>query len=321
MSGGRSVVVAVLTYRRVEELLRLLPELVRQSGLVDPPARVLVVDNDPAAGARAAVAAAGLDRVGYVDEAVPGIAAARNRALDEAAGADVLVFVDDDEHPSERWLEHMLATSEAHPDAAAVVGPVRSEYAREPSAWVQAGRFFDRRRLPTGTPVEVAATNNLLLDLHAVRRLGVRFDAAFGLSGGSDTLFTRQLSARGGRMVWCAEAMVVDRVPPDRSTAAWVLRRALRGGNSWSRTSLELARDGAARRRLRVALVAEGAGRLLVGLGRAGYGGLTRSPVHQARGLRLVARGGGMLTGAVGHTYSEYRRPRARRDRGRGVAS
>ena len=56
------------------------------------------------------------------------------------------------------------------PDAAAVVGPVRSDYARDPSPWVQAGRFFDRRRLPTGTPVEVAATNNLLLDLHEVRR-------------------------------------------------------------------------------------------------------------------------------------------------------
>ncbi len=305
----RRVVVAVLTYRRTDELLRLLPELVRQTGLVDPPARVLVVDNDPGASAAGPVAAAAAERVTYVHEPVPGIAAARNRALDEAAQDDVLVFLDDDEVPGPDWLAHLLRTRDAHPSAAAVVGPVRSEYDQEPGPWVQAGRFFDRRRLPTGTPVEVAATNNLLLDLHAVRRLAVRFDEAFGLSGGSDTLFTRQLSARGGVMVWCAEAMVVDQVPAARATASWVLRRALRGGNSWSRTSLALEEGPAGRARLRAALAGEGAGRLLVGLARAAWGMVRGSATHQARGMRLVARGGGMLTGALGHTYSEYRRP------------
>ena len=317
-------VVAVLTYRRVDELVGLLPELVRQTGRSASdatPARVLVVDNDPAGGARDAVAALGLPRVDYVHEPVPGIAAARNRALDEAVHDDVLVFLDDDEVPGDTWLEQLLSTYGDHPTCAAVVGPVRSEYAQEPSPWVQAGRFFDRRRLTTGTPVDVAATNNLLLDLHAVRRLGLRFDAGFGISGGSDTLFTRQLSSRGGLIVWCAEAMVVDRVPADRSTASWVLRRALRGGNSWSRTSLALA-DGRGRRvRLRASLAAEGGGRLLVGLGRAGWGLAVRSDRHQARGMRLVARGGGMLTGALGHIYSEYRRPATGRVAGRGAAT
>ena len=83
--------------------------------------------------------------------------------------------------------------------------------------------------------MEVAATNNLLLDLGRIRALGLEFDERFGLSGGSDTLFTRPLVARGGRMVWCDEAMVVDNVPAGRLTRDWVLRRALRSGNSASR--------------------------------------------------------------------------------------
>ena len=48
--------------------------------------------------------------------------------------------------------------------------------------------------------------------------------------------------AAGGRMVWCDEA-VVDRhgagLPGDPRD--WVLRRAFRSGNSWTRTSLEMA--------------------------------------------------------------------------------
>ncbi|GAB2691619.1 glycosyltransferase family 2 protein [Thalassiella azotivora] len=311
--GERSVVVAVLTYLRVDELLGLLPELVRQTGATTPPSRVLVVDNDPGASAREAVEHAALPRVTYVHEATPGIAAARNRALDEAADDDVLLFIDDDERPTPDWLTAMLTTFDAHPGSAGVVGPVVSEFVTEPSAWVQAGRFFDRRRLRTGAPVDVAATNNLLLDLHAVRRLGVRFDVEFGISGGSDTLFSRQLTGRGGRLVWCADAMVVDQVPPQRATASWVLRRALRGGNSWSRVSLALARTPLQRTRTRAALAAEGGGRLLAGAGRATWGVLRRSSVHQARGLRLVARGGGMLTGAFGYVYHEYRRPEGRR--------
>ena len=95
-----------------------------------------------------------------------------------------------------------------------------SRFAETPDPWIAAGRFFDRRRLPTGTDLEVAATNNLLLDLAVVRRLGLRFDAAFGLSGGSDTLFTRELVASGERMVWCDEAIVYDIVPTDRAHAS-----------------------------------------------------------------------------------------------------
>ena len=58
----------------------------------------------------------------------------------------------------------------------------------------------------TGTRLEVAATNNLLLDLRAVRAAGLRFDVDLGTQGGEDTLFTRQLVASGGLLTWCAEA-------------------------------------------------------------------------------------------------------------------
>lgn len=65
-----------------------------------------------------------------------------------------------------------------------------------------------------GTRRGVSATNNLLLDLQQIHELDLRFDERFGLTGRSDTLFTRQLAKRGALMLWCDEATVIDRFLP-----------------------------------------------------------------------------------------------------------
>ena len=67
-----------------------------------------------------------------------------------------------------------------------------------------------------------AHSNNLLLDLRWSRRLGLRFDPRFGLTGGEDTMFTHDLVGRGGTIVWCDEAVVRESVPADRATRSWV---------------------------------------------------------------------------------------------------
>jgi glycosyltransferase involved in cell wall biosynthesis len=324
--GVARVVVAVLTYRRPDDLAELLPVLRAQAAASRPPAEVVVVDNDPAAGARPLVervAATPGAAVRHVHEPRPGIAAARNRALAAADGpggaagrpADVLVFLDDDERPADGWLEALL-TEHRRSGAAGVVGPVVSRFERPPDPWIAAGGFFDRRRLATGTSVHVAATNNLLLDLRALRASGVElrsaFDERFGLSGGSDTLFTRSLTAAGLRLVWCDEALVTDVVPAIRSTRDWVLRRALRSGNSWSRTSLALAGGPGARWRARSRLTAAGAVRAGAGGAAVVAGVLLGRPGWHARGARAAARGAGMAAGAWGWTYAEYARPAAR---------
>lgn len=311
-SGRLEVVVGVLTYKRPDDLLAALPLLVAQVRTLVPAGTVLVVDNDPAASARDVVLdlvhsgpVPGLVR--YVHEPEPGIAAARNRALDETGSADLLVFIDDDERPVDDWLVRLVETYRVDRPTA-VVGPVVSEYEQQPDAWVSAGRFFDRRRLVTGTETSVAATNNLLLDLAQVRALGLRFDQRFGLSGGSDMLLTRQLSAAGGRMVWCDEAVVVDVVPADRSTRSWVLHRANRSGNSASRCAVALASTPAGRTRARVRAVLEGSVRVAAGAARTAVGAVLRSPEHDARGRRTVARGTGMVSGALGHVVYDYAR-------------
>ena len=299
----RSVLVAVLTYQRPDDLVELLPLLLDQAR---PGVDLLVVDNDPAGAAASTVAS--FAGVRYVHEPRPGIAAARNRALTEGDGHDLLVFIDDDERPSEGWLAALLLTFDAHA-ASGVVGPVISAFAAPLDPWVAAGGFFTRRRMPTGSPVTVAATNNLLLDLKAVRAAGVRFDERLGLSGGSDTLFTRQLVDRAGPLVWCDEAVVTDVVPAGRTTRDWVVRRQFRSGNSWSRTALMLTDSGVQRFRLRLSLTAKGGVRLIGGPASWLLGALTGDVRRRAVGVKATARGLGMLVGAYGFSYIEYRRP------------
>lgn len=301
------VTVAMLTFRRPDELAETLPHALDQVVGVGG-AELLVVDNDTSPSARATVeahVAAGAP-VRYVHEPEPGIVAGRNRALAEAGG-DVLVFLDDDERPSPAWLRTMLEAHERF-GGAGVVGPVVPEITGEVDPWIRAGRFFERKRHPTGTPITVAGTGNLLVDLGLVRRLGLRFDPAFRTSGGSDTAFTRELTAGGARLWWCDEAPVVDLVPVDRATRRWVLRRAFRSGNSRVRVAVHQARTrlGQVPERLRGA--GHGVARVVVGGCRAVGGTLVRSPGHQARGARTVARGAGMLAAAFGGVYEEYRR-------------
>ena len=140
------------------------------------------------------------------------------------------------------------------------------------------------------------------------RRAGLAFDERLGLAGGSDTLFTRALVAAGRLHGLVRRGRGHGRRPRSRATREWVLRRQLRSGNSWSRTALMLC-DGRSRRlALRLALTARGVLRLAAGPALWLAGVATRDVARRARGAKVVARGAGLLMGAYGLSYDEYRR-------------
>jgi succinoglycan biosynthesis protein ExoM len=309
-----SVLVAVPTYQRPEKLRVSLPLIVSQAKALSEqfPAEVLVIDNDPAATARSVVAALADDRLNYVVEPEPGISAARNRALDEAKDAGLLVFLDDDEQPRDGWLQSLVNTWQAT-GAAAVMGRVVSHLEGDLDPWVRAGDFFWRPRMPTGTAITVAAAGNLLLDLPQIRELGLRFDERLGLTGGEDTLFSRLLVQGGGRMVWCDESVANDYVPADRLTRAWLRKRAWSHGNAASLVELYLVTGWQRRVLVRIRECQRGLVRIAAGAARYLFGLGTHSYWHQTRGLRTLYRGGGMVSAAAGLRYQEYARKKSAR--------
>ncbi|CED92656.1 glycosyltransferase family 2 protein [Actinomyces succiniciruminis] len=305
-----SLTIAVLTYRRNAYLVDLIPRLLAQARMADEVglrSRVLVIDNDPGGAALPVIeeireGGAGLD---YVHEPVPGIVAGRNRALSESVEDDLLVFIDDDELPGERWITALLKVWE-RTDAAAVTGPTPPRFDTAPDPWVRASGAFDSWDAPDEAVVLSADTGNLLLDLTVVRRLGLAFDPRYGLTGGEDSLFTRQLTRGGGRIRFAADAVVVKRVPDSRACRGWVLRRTCRAGSSWARVRVDTYEG--MRPPLRLAYAVKGVGRAIVAGVRA-LSAWARGDIAARAAYEVSCVGGlGMVLGAFGMTPEEYGR-------------
>ena len=261
----RHVAVCILTYRRPQGLADAVASVARQRLPEATQLSVIVVDNNPAATAEATLARAGIPRPAnliVVHEPTPGVAAARNRALDAAAehGADDVAFLDDDDVAEPDWLAALLATRTRF-GADVVAGPALPAFTHTPPAWVTRGGYFTPRDRPEGTPLDGAATHNVLIARDVLRRTEVRFDTRLHTAGGEDTVFFAELHAHGARMVWSAHARVHETIPPHRTTARWLWRRWLTYGRSELLRREKVGAHGARRGRF-----------AWTGLRRAGYG-------------------------------------------------
>lgn len=307
----QAIVVATLTYRRPAELARLLPLLIDQADHIDPRPRLLVVDNDPEASAADAVAQWRSQGVEYAHEPRPGIAAARNRAIAAAGDAPAVVFIDDDETPLEGWLQGLIEVW--HRERPAVVtGPAIKVVDGDADPWIRASGFLERWQFDTGTRVPGGATNNILFDTAYLRAEDLAFDDRYGLTGGSDSMLLWTIAQRGGQIVWCDEAQVLDPMPAARTTRAWVLRRSFRTGNTWGRVTLDLAERPT---RVRIRMMASSASRIAVRGAAATAGRLTKRLALQAPSECDVATSAGVFAAAVGYTYTEYARTNRSRPR------
>lgn len=303
--------IAIPTFHRPEGLRDALEGVKEQAEALSPSVAevtIMVIDNDPAGSARTESESQG---VLYVVEAQPGIAAVRNRSLTEATDQDAMIFLDDDEVPCPGWLETLIGRF-LETGAQGVAGKVLTPFPDDVPEWIAVSGAFVRPVRTDGVAMQEAATNNLILDLDAVRRSGIAFDERFGLSGGSDSLFTRSFTRWGARLVWAEDAVVVEREDPERFTRAWVLQRTFRLGNSMARVNVVLARSRFERTVVRARMIAVGVARIVVGGARNFSGRMTRSLAHRGHGERMAARGRGIVAGALGHVHSEYALRRAR---------
>lgn len=301
------VTIAIPTFRRPARLGMLLEALpARIDEVPGAVVDVLVVDNDPDGSGESATVGSDLT-LRYVREPTPGIAAVRNRVLDECAHSDLIAFIDDDEIPLPLWLSSLLTTWAEH-RSSAVMGRVISVLDQDVDPWVVATGTFTRIPKPTGTPLEVAASGNLLLDVDQVRALGVRFDESLGLGGGEDTLFSRQLVDRGGTIVYCAESVTEDYVVSERLTRTWAKQRAFSSGNTSALLRLRRSRSTLGHLALRARVLGGGSARITAGAARHFAGRALGRLRHDARGLRTHFRGRGMVAAALGHHHQEYAR-------------
>lgn len=295
-----SVAFCIATLRRPAQLAALLDALAHLD--VNGAGEVLlaIADNDAAGSARATMDNARLALpVAY--DVVPerNISLARNRAVRMALdrGADWLAFIDDDEVPHRDWLAELLRV-QRESNADVVTGPVVARVPDATPRWIRSA-FTRDRRVPSGTRVPMAETANALVSRAVVEKVLAAtngpFEPQFGLSGGGDSRFFLRARLGGARIVWAANAIVEEDVPPSRARLSWVLRRAYREGNAGAFVDRDVQ---PAYRWIPRRIVAAGAHLI------SGTALLFVSPV---RGMRFIARAIGSLAGTIGIRYFEYR--------------
>jgi peptidoglycan/xylan/chitin deacetylase (PgdA/CDA1 family)/glycosyltransferase involved in cell wall biosynthesis len=310
MTSAVRIAVAIPTYQRPERLASLLAQLPARFAELDEgfDAEVFVIDNDPAGTARdvATDPPHGV-RVTYSPEPTPGIAAARQHALDATVGFDLLAFIDDDEVPHPNWLRALVDTW-SRTGAAAVAGHVHTAFPPGTDPWVLASGLFARPLRDDGAQLPAAGAGNLLLDLMQIHDAGITFDTSLGLSGGEDTLFTRAIVSAGGKVVACPLSVAEDALEPERATRRFALARARHHGQTQSVIELRLTHGTVSRIRSRVRNVIKGVGWAARGTLRRAVGALTGSLARRAGGARDVQRGIGLVEGALGAAAPEYAR-------------
>ncbi|GAA3655618.1 glycosyltransferase family 2 protein [Microbacterium marinilacus] len=293
----RRHLIAIATYRRPDDLVRLLDSL---RGSVDAAADIVVVDNDADESARAAVEAHPLAPA-YVVETEPGIASARNRGLESFTDAHAaVIFVDDDEWVEPAWYETLTAYARES-GAGVVQGPVITVLPDATPEWIPRGGFYQRRVEQTGTELPSAATNNTLLTREAWVRAGSpRFDTAFSSTGGSDWDLFWGVRKAGARILYCAEAVVSEDVPSSRLSWQWLRQRYLRNGIVEARVRRKHGDPLAL-------FVLRAVATLGVGATQTALDAVLRRGRH-ARSLRRVYIPLGKLSGLLGHRIHEYKR-------------
>jgi succinoglycan biosynthesis protein ExoM len=229
---SRTVDVCVCTFQR-PAVVALLASLGKQQLPDGWRMRVIVADNDDTPSARDIVEQAfadnGLEGT-YLHAPARNISIARNACLDTIT-APFAAFVDDDEIARADWLANLIHRLKAS-GAGVVFGRVAAVYAPDAPAWAVNGDMHSTEAFFRDGEIEGGYTCNVLFRRSAIGDL--RFDPAFGRSGGEDTIFFGALTRNKVFMAYAWNAVVEEPVPPARVNLGWLTRRSFRSGQSHS---------------------------------------------------------------------------------------
>jgi glycosyltransferase involved in cell wall biosynthesis len=298
------VVIAIPTFKRPKSLARLLNALEKLKTLRS--ILVLVADNDAESHEGHDLCQTLKARFRWPLEAIVvkerGIAQVRNalvaRALD-VKGVKFVAMIDDDEWPSEDWLDRFLRV-QAATKADALQGSILFAHEGQ-SEWAKGREGLSSIRRPTGPVDMLQGAGNLLLTRDCLEALEAPwFDPDFALTGGEDREFFVRLSEAGMCFAWADEAIAYADVPAARLNLGWVLKRAYSVGNSDMRVTLKYF-PGRLRMTRELAVIAGAFVVSPVLLLALGY-----TPKRRLDALSLMSRAAGKTVALFGRRYDAY---------------
>lgn len=234
MTAPGEIDILLCTFRRPQVVDTLL-SLDRQSVSDRIRLRIVVADNDdgPTGEEHVRRAAAGMRLpVLYLHAPARNISVARNACLD-AASADWIAFIDDDETAPSDWLERLVAAGAAA-GADGVFGPSRAIYRPGTPEWMRRQDHHSNVPVYRNGIVETGHSCNALLRWRGRPWQGQRFLVSLGRSGGEDTEFFFRIRRLGARFAIAEEAEVHEPVTAERLKIGWLCRRKFRVGQTYA---------------------------------------------------------------------------------------
>ena len=202
--------IGVCTRNRPHLLDRLLRSMAAQKLPADADVRVLIVDNNDVLQTDRDT----VDRllpfpVTLIHAPQPSVSLARNAILDHAEeiAADWILGVDDDGWVEEDWLTEFIQSCRANPDKI-LIGNWAHVFAPDAGPLVVHSGL---RELRPANAAPIPSTCNFALPRRIFDRkkgLGMRFDPAFGESGGEDVEFMRRAERAHGITIGAANQAV-----------------------------------------------------------------------------------------------------------------
>jgi glycosyltransferase involved in cell wall biosynthesis len=233
--------VIVPTRNRSQSLAATLDSLSRQSLAADH--EIVVVDNGSHDDTPELVQKLILQikNLRYVLEPEPGVSRAQNAGV-RATTAPLVAFIDDDAIALESWLERIVETFEAHPDAWAVGGRVELVWPDGEPRWVPASFRSLYSHVDLGNeprpvhPPRTLFSVNLAFRREAFTTLG-GFSPALGrlgdtLRSGGEGEMCYRVQKAGKTLLYDPSIVVQHHVLQERVHKSWLIRRGFAQGRS-----------------------------------------------------------------------------------------
>lgn len=260
-TGKLKVTVAALTRERPKMLVELLASFSNLEAPENCEVNYLIVENNHVNSCESLVRA--FDQklitgaIHYALESKLGIASARNRAAKEAIilGADLLIFVDDDEVVPSEWLVRLICGYRTS-SAVLLGGPLRAAPLSDNCTWLEKLMYRNisrrycrnekraaRRASLNGTPGVTIVTNNWIGQVDLFTKHKLSFNEDLNWSGGEDTQFYSDVSSLGQKTGWVCDAPVFETIPKDRLSFSYQFRRAKGQSNTSFKKKLSKKRS------------------------------------------------------------------------------
>lgn len=190
---------------------------------------LLIVDNDVEQSARAVFddysSGFSQERMHYLPAQPQGLVIARNAALDYAKALDaIVIFIDDDESPTDNWFAAFWGMHQEFPDDV-IAGPVVPKFEAEPPSWCEDGTYWKRPTFEDSILLKKPTGDGNILYPHALVQ-DWRYSVRYNTSGAQDTHLLRRWIAKGGGLRWSERAAVTEVVPSGRLTFRYAQDRA-----------------------------------------------------------------------------------------------